>query len=80
MAAGKIHVLGATAAVTKTLFTNFPPIDDKVRHEDRVLPFRALLLGGEIILVDKRLVRYRTVGGVSRIKPRSGSDFLRGYC
>jgi glycosyltransferase involved in cell wall biosynthesis len=71
MARGDVHVLGATSAMTKDVFTSFPDMDSSVRHEDRVLPFRALLLGGQVSLVDKKLVRYRVSGGISRDKPKS---------
>lgn len=76
MARGEIHVLGATTAVSGDVFSSFPPLRTDVRHEDRVLPFRALLLGGAVVLVDKKLVRYRVEGGISRGKVTSGRDFL----
>lgn len=79
MARGCVRVLGATTAVTKDIFTRFPPIHPSVRHEDRVLPFRALLLGGTIAFVDQKLVRYRVQGGMSRYRASSGRDFLYHY-
>lgn len=66
MAKGDIHVLGATMAMSTMLFSEYPPMESNVRHEDRVLPFRVLLSGGEVILVDEKLVDYRIHGGVSR--------------
>ena len=51
-------VLGATQAVAKELFTEFPKIHDCIYREDNVLPFRALLCNG-IVFVEKPLVRYR---------------------
>ena len=50
-----------------------------MKHEDRVFPFRALLLGGEIIFVPEKLVHYRVEGGISRNKAESGTDFLKRY-
>ena len=72
-------ILGATAAVTRDIFCAFPPMDSSVRHEDRVLPFRAMLLGGEVALVDEKLIQYRVEGGVSRASPTSGREFLYQY-
>lgn len=79
LASGRSHVLGATTAITRSLFERFQPIADVVKHEDRVFPFRALLLGGEIIFVPEKLVYYRVEGGVSRNKAESGTDFLKRY-
>lgn len=66
MAAGELQILGASSAFTRNLFTAFPPLPQDLVHEDRVLPFRAFLLGGTVSFLDKKLVRYRIVGGVSR--------------
>ncbi len=55
--------IGAVTGYSARLFTEFPPIDPKVVHEDRVLPIRALLLSN-IGYVDKVLIHYR-VGGIS---------------
>jgi glycosyltransferase involved in cell wall biosynthesis len=63
---GHIPILGATTAVSRQVFTSFPPIDAAVIHEDRVLPLRVLLLGGVLKRVDERLVYYRVLGGVSQ--------------
>lgn len=63
---GEMDVHGATSAVTVDLFALFPPIAPDVVHEDRVLPFRALLLGGKIVYLNEMLVDYRIEGGVSR--------------
>lgn len=79
MAQGNVGVLGATSAVTADVFRSFPPMDVTVRHEDRVLPFRALLLGGKVTLIDEKLVRYRVTGGISRNLPTSAADFLFRY-
>jgi glycosyltransferase involved in cell wall biosynthesis len=79
MARGEIRVLGATTAVTKDVFSCFSPLHPTVIHEDRVLPFRALLLRGGVELVDKKLVLYRVEGGISRGKAKSGCDYLRHH-
>lgn len=78
-AQGRLNVLGATSAYTRDVFTRFPALSGEVKHEDRVLPFRALLIGGNIRFVDKKLVSYRVVGGVSRDRPSSSNHFLRAY-
>jgi glycosyltransferase involved in cell wall biosynthesis len=78
-AKGGLHVLGATAAYSMDLFTSFPKINSDVRHEDRVLPFRALLMSGACCLVDEKLVQYRVEGGVSRGKPNDGRDYVFEY-
>lgn len=79
MARGWVRVLGATTAVTRDVFARFAPMDPSVRHEDRVLPFRALLLGGVVSVLEEKLVRYRIEGGVSRKTPKSGTDYLYRY-
>jgi hypothetical protein len=79
MARGAIRVLGATTAVSKDVFSSFLPLQPTVRHEDRVLSFRALLLGGSVELVDKKLVLYRVEGGISRGKVTTGRDYLHHH-
>jgi hypothetical protein len=64
---GDLDVHGASTAITASLFKRFPPISPDVIHEDRVLPFRALLLGGKVVFVAEPLVHYRFEGGVSRM-------------
>ncbi|MFL6727008.1 MAG: glycosyltransferase family 2 protein [Sphingomicrobium sp.] len=66
LAGGGAGPLGAACAITPNLLYEPQPIDSSVRHEDRVFPFRAALLGGPILFVDKPLVDYRVEGGVSR--------------
>jgi glycosyltransferase involved in cell wall biosynthesis len=51
-------VLGASQAVSKKLFENFPPLDKRIFREDNVLSFRALLSDG-IFFIERPLVRYR---------------------
>lgn len=76
---GKIPVLGATTAYTRDAFDTFPPIGKSVIHEDRVLPFRVMLRGGNGILVDEKLIKYRVDDGVSRDKPKDGFDYVSRY-
>jgi hypothetical protein len=79
LAGGSGGPLGATCAISKNLLTSFPPIDQGVTHEDRVFPFRALLLGGVVSFVDRKLVRYRVEGGHSRKFPKSLRDYVTDY-
>lgn len=79
MAQGKVNILGATTALTRNLITSFGEISKNVIHEDRVLPYRALLMEGGIIFINKKLVDYRTEGGVSRIKIKTTKDYLEKY-
>jgi glycosyltransferase involved in cell wall biosynthesis len=79
MAAGFIETPGASSALTRDLFDRFPVIPADVIHEDRVLPFRAALLGGSVSYVPIKLVRYRIFGGVSRGQPRDLHDYLYDY-
>lgn len=77
LAAGRIHCLGATMGFTRNVFERFPAMAEDIKHVDRVIPFRVMLLGGVIDHIDEALVRYRISGGVSRGRARSGSDYLR---
>lgn len=77
MARGTVRVLGASTAYTSSVFSEFDDMAAYVGHEDRVLPFRALLLGGKVVHVPEKLVRYRIEGGVSRNFPRSRSEYLQ---
>lgn len=75
-AGGASGPLGASCAITPSLLRQPGQISSDVRHEDRVLPFRALLLGGTIIFIDAPLVDYCVNGGVSRHRPTSRWDSL----
>ena len=79
MASGDIHVLGATTAFTRDVWSRFPPLLPTVQHEDRVFPFRALLLGGRIHFIPERLVRYRVEGGVSTRRAITARHYLYDY-
>lgn len=76
MAAGFISALGATAAFTRDIVGAFASVSHPVRHEDRVFPFRAALLGGSVVYVDQPLVDYCMEGGVSRDRPVDRMDYL----
>jgi len=80
MARGMVGVLGATCAFTRSLVTDFPPVLDRVIHEDRVFPYRALLAGGCVAYVNRRLLRYRVVGGLSRHGAVGPEEYLRTRC
>lgn len=79
LAEGATGPLGATCAITPNLIREPQPIDPGVRHEDRVFPFRALLLGGPILFVDKPLVDYRVEGGISRREVASRWQYLTEF-
>lgn len=64
MASRNPHVLGATHAWAKEVFTVFGPLNEDVTHEDCVIPLRSALLGG-VVHVPEPLVRYRQDVGVS---------------
>jgi glycosyltransferase involved in cell wall biosynthesis len=55
---GSISALGCAAAYSRSLWTNYGPIDSDILQEDVVLPFRALL-GRGIRVIDDPLVQYR---------------------
>ena len=65
MASGVISCPGASCAWSKRVLDGWFPLDGVI-HEDRVFPFRVLLLGGKIKTSDELLVSYRSSGGVSK--------------
>ena len=70
----KSHVIGATAAWDRAVFREFGPLGPGLSTEDRVIPFRAALLG-RIAYLDEPLVHHR-VGGISS---QVGSETVQGY-
>jgi hypothetical protein len=80
LARGITGPLGATCAFSRCLLTDLPPIAPTVTHEDRVIPFRALLCGGEVLFLPQKLVRYRVEGGISRRGPKSLADYAFRFC
>lgn len=59
-----LHVIGATHAWSKEVFRIFGPLRIDLIHEDRAIPFRALLIGG-IEYLEVPLVKYRIGVGIS---------------
>jgi glycosyltransferase involved in cell wall biosynthesis len=76
MAEGFIETPGASSAFTRDLIERFPPLTFDVIHEDRVLAWRALLLGGSVSYIDSKLVKYRIFGGVSRKLAKNLKEYL----
>lgn len=68
----RLFVIGATAAWDRTVYDSFGPLGAGLATEDRVLPFRAAILG-EIAYLDEPLIGWRT-GGVSE-----GHDQMNGW-
>ena len=68
----RLFVIGAAAAWDRDIYDTFGPLGTKVATEDRILPFRAALLG-HLAYLDESLVYWRD-GGVSE-----GSDRLTGH-
>lgn len=66
---------GCSAAYDIQLFKRFPKLNSNLVHEDRVLPFRGILLGGEMAYVNQPLLSYRE-GGVSFEKRNKLKDPL----
>ena len=92
MARGYVRILGATTAFSRNIFTAFAPMNASVIHEDKVLPFRALLLGGTISAMTDKLVYYRVTGGhlkdaqefrkrlLVTTSPQNGYTHVAGCC
>ena len=59
---GTRWVTGCSHAWHRRLFDFFGPLRPDVIAEDKVIGFRAMLLGGRVGYVDKELVRYRQHG------------------
>jgi len=64
MASNLMHVPGFTHAWDKKVFDLFGPMGAGVVSEDVVIPFRSLLLG-DILHIDKILVKFRYQVGIS---------------
>lgn len=52
-------VLGATQMFHRAAFVVFGGLGEGVIQEDRVIPFRLMLMGGTVVYVDQPLVKYR---------------------
>jgi len=73
----RLFVIGATAAWDRVIYDKFGKLGYGLTTEDRVLPFRAAILG-EISYIDMPLVNWRT-GGVSEgLGQITGQRFLYG--
>lgn len=64
IAAGNPWVLGASHAWSQRVFSEFGTLMPSVVHEDRVIPFRSILLG-KVSLIEEPLVKYRVDVGIS---------------
>lgn len=70
-------VMGSTAGWDRRVFDHFGPLGPELSSEDRVMPFRATLLG-EVVYLKDPLVKYR-MGGISGMDARSDTEeFLYG--
>lgn len=63
-------IVGAGHAFTRRMMRSFGPLDPAIHHEDQVIVFRALALGGAVT-VDAALVRYRRGGASATPASRS---------
>lgn len=70
-------VVGATAAWDRDVFDAFGPLGSGLSAEDRILPFRATLLG-RVAYLDEPLVQYRVVGISAHRGQSSAHDYLFG--
>ena len=64
------HGIGATSAWHRDLYDRFGPIQETGLYEDRVMLFRARLIGS-VGYVDDRLVRYRRGLGLTSVGKRN---------
>ena len=58
VAVGNCWVAGCTHCFSRELFERFPPLPAGIIHEDRAIPFRAILLG-KIGYTPQQLIHYR---------------------
>ena len=63
-------IVGAGHAFTRRMMRSFGPLDPAIHHEDQIMVFRALALGGAVT-VDAALVRYRRGGASATPSARS---------
>ena len=66
-------IAGSSASYHRSIFDLFEDLALDLIYEDRVLPFRAVMLGGKVAAIEQPLVRYRVSGGISDISGRSDS-------
>ncbi|WP_242097945.1 glycosyltransferase [Sphingomonas sp. CROZ-RG-20F-R02-07] len=79
IAGGFSEAIGASCAFTRDLIESFPGFGPKLIYEDRVLGWRALLLGGQIQFINDKTIRYRVEGGVSRTHAQNLKDYLGNW-
>lgn len=72
-AAKNAFVIGATEAWDRSLFNSFGDLRGDLVHEDRALPFRALIGGRSVKYIERPLVQYRQGVGVSSAYAGSGA-------
>ena len=73
----RIFVIGATAAWDRAIYDTFGPLGTGLATEDRVLTFRAAMLG-DIVYLDQPLINWRA-GGISEgLGQMRGWKFLYG--
>jgi glycosyltransferase involved in cell wall biosynthesis len=53
------YALGCSYGFSSELIRSFAPLNNDLQNEDFIWPLRALLLHGQVLFVDKKLVRYR---------------------
>jgi hypothetical protein len=70
-------VIGATAAWDREVFDRFGELGPGLFTEDRIIPFRATLLGG-VGYVDENLLHHRLVGASAHEGQLTGWDYLFG--
>ena len=70
-------IIGAGHAFTRRMMKTFGPLDPAMHHEDQVMLFRALALGGAVT-VDAPLVRYRR-GGASATPAHRSVEQMRAW-
>jgi glycosyltransferase involved in cell wall biosynthesis len=70
-------IFGCTNAFSRQLFKVFGNLPDEVIHEDNSLAFRSVL-AGQMVYVNRPLVKYRVHGGNVFIRARNRAADLKG--
>jgi len=65
---------GCAQAWTRDIFELFGPIDNRIIHEDVIIPLRALLIGTITYVPDDLLIYRITPGSITRRTFRTGSE------
>jgi len=69
------YVVGAGHVWHRRLFERFGPVGHKVRAEDQIMTFRAVMLGGAITIAEP-LVKYRRGGISGRVRLYSSKELM----